>query len=369
MAETFGDHRDERHRSRPMSTGAATRAAAPVPPNPASTLADLDAHGRIAALGKAFEPTPEAEGARDRGARRRPRQGPDKLPRDWQRDFAKTLRRYHSRILKTLVGVVVVAVAGWMPVRALLQTTSTEAIINARLITLRAPIEGQIDRLTSVAVGTELQSGAPLLGIINTRAERGRLDSLAQLVSQLEGEIAALTSRQVSLDQAPSGLFRERRSVPGGPHGAAPVAHCGNAERNFGGDSQARGSQAEPRPHAGPLGCRDRNPRRARTGAARRHRRQADARSARPPPQHPRRRTGVAGAGHLRRRQLQRSPAVPAARRRHHAAAQRGHSRHRPAPGPSRQRAHRARRRDEGAMPAAPWPRSSRRPMAASGKS
>ncbi len=34
---------------------------------------------------------------------------------------------------------------GWIPVRALLQTTSTEAVVNARLISLRAPIEGQVE--------------------------------------------------------------------------------------------------------------------------------------------------------------------------------------------------------------------------------
>jgi multidrug resistance efflux pump len=165
---------------------------------PASSLADLDAAGRIAALGKAFQPalapqSPAIEPATT------PSKQPVKIPRDWQRDVANAVRPYHSRILKTLVGVAVVAVAGWMPVRALLQTTSTEAVINARLITLRAPIEGQIDRLTSVAVGTELRSGAAVLGILNSRAERGRLDSLVQLVSQLEGEIGALTTRQTEL--------------------------------------------------------------------------------------------------------------------------------------------------------------------------
>ena len=177
--------------------------AAPIPVSvaPNSPLADLDALGRITALGKAFDPAPVRESPAPEKPANAPAKAPVKHPRDWQRDVAKALRPHYSRILKTLVGVVVIAVAGWMPVRALLQTTSTEAIINARLITLRAPIEGQIDRLASVAVGTELQSGAPLLGIINSRAERGRLDSLAQLVSQLEGEIAALTSRQVSLQK------------------------------------------------------------------------------------------------------------------------------------------------------------------------
>ena len=176
-----------------IAPSASTSAGMPVSP-----LADLDAAGRIAALGKAFQPAPAPQSPEMEPANT-PAKQHAKHPRDWQRDVANALRPYQSRMLKTLVGVVVVIVAGWLPVRALLQTTSTEAIINARLITLRAPIEGQIDRLTSVAVGTELRSGAPVLSILNSRAERGRVDSLVQLVSQLEGEIGALTTRQAEL--------------------------------------------------------------------------------------------------------------------------------------------------------------------------
>ena len=61
--------------------------------------------------------------------------------------FAKQLWAQHRRVLKTAIGLVVVVAAGWLPVRALLETTSTEAVINARLITLRAPIEGQVGPL------------------------------------------------------------------------------------------------------------------------------------------------------------------------------------------------------------------------------
>ena len=247
----------------PAMSGAAAK--------PVSPFADLDALGRIAALGKAFEPASVPSPPAIEPAKAPPKHA-TKHPRDWQRDAVNAVRPYYSRILKTLVGVLVVIVAGWLPVRALLQTTSTEAIINARLITLRAPIEGQIDRLTSVAVGTELRSGSAILGIINSRAERGRLDSLAQLVSQLEGEIIALTSRQVSLEQASSGLPGERRGVPGRPHGSAPVAHRGDAERDFRSDGEERGSPAESRAGTSPLRRRNWHPRYARTGAARRRR-------------------------------------------------------------------------------------------------
>src|SRR5689334_12605139 len=41
--------------------------------------------------------------------------------------------RDHRRVIKAAVGLVLLIAVGWMPVRALLQTTSTEAVVNARL--------------------------------------------------------------------------------------------------------------------------------------------------------------------------------------------------------------------------------------------
>ena len=99
----------------------------------------------------------------------------------------------------SLIGLAVVVVAGWMPVRALLETTSTEAVINARLITLRAPIEGQVGPLAAVAAGSEVQPGAVLVSIVNPRAERGRLDDLRRLVDEFASEIKTLIVRRSDL--------------------------------------------------------------------------------------------------------------------------------------------------------------------------
>jgi hypothetical protein len=103
-------------------------------------------------------------------------------------------------VFKTLAGLLVLTAVGWMPVRTLLETTSTEAIINARLVTLRAPIEGEIGPIAgSLSVGGELQPGAPLLRVVNQRADRGRLDDLRRLIARLEGEKGR-----------PTGSWRER---------------------------------------------------------------------------------------------------------------------------------------------------------------
>lgn len=154
-------------------------------------LSELDALGRLAALDKAFKPSEPAPEASPQPERATPAAATKKGP--------PQLRAIDRRILKTLAGVILVVVAGWMPLQALMQTTSTEAIINARLITLRAPIEGQISWLGHAAVGTELKPGAQVLGIANPRADRGRLDAVAQLVGELESEIKSLAARRDGL--------------------------------------------------------------------------------------------------------------------------------------------------------------------------
>src|SRR5207247_5864891 len=115
------------------------------------------------------------------------------------KQLSKQLWAQHRRVLKTLVGLLVVVAAGWLPVRALLETTSTEAVINARLITLRAPIEGQVGLLAAVAAGTEVQPGAALVSVVNPRAERGRLDDMRRLVDELESDIKTLLVRRADL--------------------------------------------------------------------------------------------------------------------------------------------------------------------------
>ena len=45
------------------------------------------------------------------------------------------------RFLKIALGIGLVIAFGWAPLRAMLATTSVEAIVNARIETIRAPIE------------------------------------------------------------------------------------------------------------------------------------------------------------------------------------------------------------------------------------
>jgi multidrug resistance efflux pump len=93
------------------------------------------------------------------------------------------------RMLKTALGLALVIIVGWGPAQRLMQTTSVEAIVNARLVTLRTPIEGQVNPAQGrPAIGSVVAAGTPLLRIVNPRADRTRLDELRRTIERLEHE-------------------------------------------------------------------------------------------------------------------------------------------------------------------------------------
>ena len=51
------------------------------------------------------------------------------------------------RLAKIALGIGLVVAFGWTPLRAMLATTSVEAIVNARIETIRSPIEGIVQAL------------------------------------------------------------------------------------------------------------------------------------------------------------------------------------------------------------------------------
>jgi hypothetical protein len=180
--------RDGGGRTQPLDGGALAdpHVSCELSPVSPSTWAGMDAAARMAALGKAFQGSNEPGSvAAATGGR-------------WA-ELAEKIRGQHRRALKSLIGLLVVVAVGWIPVRALLETSSTEAVINARLITLRAPIEGQVGVLAAVAAGSEVQPGAELVSVVNPRAERGRLDDLRRLIDELDNDIKTLVARRADL--------------------------------------------------------------------------------------------------------------------------------------------------------------------------
>ena len=123
-----------------------------------------------------------------------------------------------SRFLKSGLALLAVLALGWVPVQRLLATTSAEAVVNARLITVRAPISGNIlPAFASLEPGTAFRAGAELLSIKNPNLDRSNLDNLNRTVETLSTDVASLRAKATVLKRHKAELavqvqrFREGR--------------------------------------------------------------------------------------------------------------------------------------------------------------
>jgi len=104
--------------------------------------------------------------------------------------------RIVRRSLKVLAGLAIMAVFGWMPLRAMWQASSVEAVVNSRLVTLRSPIDGQVfSHLDLSRQMGPVSEGALVLRIVNPRGDRMRLDDLRRQLARLEIQRPSLSSK------------------------------------------------------------------------------------------------------------------------------------------------------------------------------
>jgi len=102
-----------------------------------------------------------------------------------------------STIVKSCLAVAIAAALGWAPVLRLLTTTSAEAVVNARVVTLRAPIEGDVKTsVDGTEIGTRFQTNQAVLIVRNPRSDVSHLDNLRRSRDQLHTEISALEARE-----------------------------------------------------------------------------------------------------------------------------------------------------------------------------
>lgn len=126
--------------------------------------------------------------------------------------------KWIGRIVKSLLGLLILAFVVWEPARQLFQTASVEAVVNARLVTLRSPIDGFVSAGAGApGTGAHVTAGATLLQIGNERADRSVLDAANRALSaslderwQMTGELDALRRQQAELEQQVA-AFREAR--------------------------------------------------------------------------------------------------------------------------------------------------------------
>ena len=130
---------------------------------------------------------------------------------------SSVVARFGWRALKSVLGLGVVVIAGVGPVQRLLEFSSVEAVVNARLVTLRAPIEGKIeDAGFAPTIGAVAPKGLRMLSISNPRADRARLDDLQRLVDQAEDERPAIAKRLTRLKEIHEQISQQARAFQAG---------------------------------------------------------------------------------------------------------------------------------------------------------
>ena len=105
-----------------------------------------------------------------------------------------------STLVKSSIALLIALVLGWMPIQRMLMTTSAEAVINARLITIRTPISGDVNALPSrLEAGAVVRAGEELLTVKNPRSDRSAVENLKRSVEQLSTNVAALQAKEAVL--------------------------------------------------------------------------------------------------------------------------------------------------------------------------
>ena len=125
------------------------------------------------------------------------------------------ISRFGWRALKSVLGLAIVVIAGVGPVQRLLEFSSTEAVVNSRLISLRAPIDGRIEDFAPT-IGTAVPRGRFVLHIANSRADRSRLDDLKRLLEQTEGERPGIAKRLERLKAIHEQITQQARAFQTG---------------------------------------------------------------------------------------------------------------------------------------------------------
>ncbi|WPO43603.1 HlyD family secretion protein [Tardiphaga sp. 42S5] len=113
------------------------------------------------------------------------------------------------RVLKIAAGAAIVAVFGWMPLKAIWQTSSVEAVVNARIVTLRSPIDGTVSSKSGLSTASSVKEGDVILRVVNARGDRTRLDDLRRQMSRSDHERPTLAAKLTSAHALQEDLARQ----------------------------------------------------------------------------------------------------------------------------------------------------------------
>lgn len=110
--------------------------------------------------------------------------------------FGKPLSPWQSRLLKSVVGLIILVSAGMMPVQRLFQVSSVEAVVNAHVVTLRAPIGGVVAQgPQTMRVGAPVAQGNLLMTVENARADHNAIERATEELQSTKEDLAATAAR------------------------------------------------------------------------------------------------------------------------------------------------------------------------------
>jgi multidrug resistance efflux pump len=116
------------------------------------------------------------------------------------------------RLSTTTLGLGIAAVISFAQFEGVLQTPGVEAVVNARTITLRAPIDGEVQAGPNrLDVGTSLVRGDLLFRIINHHPDRSQVDGLTRQIEQLKDERAGVAARLANANRLLNDLTGQTR--------------------------------------------------------------------------------------------------------------------------------------------------------------
>ncbi len=112
-----------------------------------------------------------------------------------------------SRMLKTVAGLAILLTVGWMPMQRLFQVSSVEAVVNAQVVTIRAPIGGIIaEGLEGLRVGSTIPAGWELATVANARADHNAIERASEELGAAREEQDALAARIARLAELRAGI-------------------------------------------------------------------------------------------------------------------------------------------------------------------
>lgn len=121
----------------------------------------------------------------------------------WQRLAAR-----RGQALRIALGLSLAAAGAALYAPDVLYTSSSEAVLNARTVTITAPIDGRVTAAPS-SEGMAIAAGAPLLTIENPVVDRSRLGELEAARTRTEAELTAAKGLIDTLRRQTAGLEQQ----------------------------------------------------------------------------------------------------------------------------------------------------------------